>query len=753
MKAFEIIVIIIMLATSILIGSPISYNCLPINIVVSFIGIIFLIYLGFIKKEKILNNKLDIAILILSISPVIPIIFNTYVSLEDSIISLLKYISCFIIYLLIKYGVKENEKSKNVIINVIIFSSVILSIIGIDNMTTRIFSDSLENIGLPYVINVENRMFSSLGYANSFAIILGTSIILIINQIVHRKGKKYELIYSGILFLNLACLLLTSSRTVLILLLIAIITYLLIDKNKKKTIYTIYPLIYTGILSLIYGIMWNSGQIVWITTAICFAIAVLMQYLLDILYKKIERISKKSYIIIISSLIIMAVIAVIVGIKLTVPLTLFLPDTSSNDVKYKIQNIEPNTEYSLKFDIIAKSTTQNINNYKIIIVEENKYYDKVAEHEIEFNNFEGIKEIKFTSTEETVELALYFKSEYKIAQLGLTINSLKINEKEHTLKYLYLPVNLVDKLKDINVKDKSVWERGTYYLDSLKIIKDNIFTGIGGNGWKYTYINASSYNYSSTEVHSYLLQVFLENGLIAFMALLAVIIILIVWFIKDRKNNLAIIIAVFLLLIHSFVDFDMSFLYIMMLAFILLGIISSSHEEIKMNKIINITISVILILIFTLTGVIGICKILKTEPNLHFKIMELVNNQQYNEAINLFKENQKTERYITNFSEIINIDFEKVNDENLNYLYEILSKIPVTTNVEYNMQKNELIKQIINKTQNREIKEKFMKVIVEQNEANIEMIKNKEKNRLTDKEIDNYLNKQQKIYENVNILI
>ncbi len=69
------------------------------------------------------------------------------------------------------------------------------------------------------------------------------------------------------------------------------------------------------------------------------------------------------------------------------------------------------------------------------------------------------------------------------------------------------------------------------------------------------------------------------------------------------------------------------------------------------------------------------------------------------------------------------------------------------------MQKNELINQIINKTQNQEIKEKFMKVIVEQNEANIEMIKNKEKNRLTDKEIDNYLNEQQEIYENVNILI
>ena len=64
MKVFEIILIIIILATSILIGSPISYNCLPINIVVSFIGIIFFIYLGFIKKEKILNNKLDIAILI-----------------------------------------------------------------------------------------------------------------------------------------------------------------------------------------------------------------------------------------------------------------------------------------------------------------------------------------------------------------------------------------------------------------------------------------------------------------------------------------------------------------------------------------------------------------------------------------------------------------------------------------------------------------------------------------------------------------
>ena len=70
----------------------------------------------------------------------------------------------------------------------------------------------------------------------------------------------------------------------------------------------------------------------------------------------------------------------------------------------------------------------------------------------------------------------------------------------------------------------------------------------------------------------------------------------------------------------------MSFLYIMMLAFIILGMISSSHEEIKINKITNITISVILILIFTLTGVVGIGKILKVKDNSQFEIMELVNN-------------------------------------------------------------------------------------------------------------------------------
>ena len=61
-------------------------------------------------------------------------------------------------------------------------------------MTTRIFPDILESIGLPYIVNIENRMFASLGYANSFAVILAISVMLILHKINSRSINQKNII-------------------------------------------------------------------------------------------------------------------------------------------------------------------------------------------------------------------------------------------------------------------------------------------------------------------------------------------------------------------------------------------------------------------------------------------------------------------------------------------------------------------------------------------------------------------------------
>ena len=746
MNIFKIVLSIILIVLAILIGSPISYNCEILSLVIVLVGIIFIIYNFFLFLEKIIDSKLDIFILILCLTPIIPIIFNTYISLNDTITSLLKYISCFVIYILVKKLVQSDEKNKNFILNIIIISSLFLCIIGIDDMTTKFFSNILENLKIPYVFNIENRMFSSFRYANTFAVILAVSVLLILDRINNRIGKKYELLYSGALFINLSCLILTYSRAVFCFLVLALLVYILLNRDKK--IFTIYILGLNVVFSLIYVVFYNKINI-WVITILMFIISSLFLKLLDKIYNKIEKISKKSYIILLSVSVIIIILAIVIGIRLTKPLTIFEENSSSSEVRYDIENIDSNKEYVLKFDINSKSVVQNIENYEICVREENKYYDSVENHEISFNNFDGIKEIKFTTSDETVRLVVFFRSTIDAAQQGLTVNSFTINGEEHPLSYWYLPVSIVEKIKSINIGNKSVWERGTYYLDSLKIIKDNWIWGLGANAWNYSYIEIQSYNYSAVEVHSYILQLILEYGFIALISFIIIMIIIFINFIKSIKNrkNFVIYLAIFLLIAHSAVDFDMSFFYIMVICFTLMGLTASKKSESKTNK--TKIIFGLLILIFVVAEGIGIWNILN-EKSIQNKEKDLYSSiDDTNKVIETLEEIRKQEKNNLYLDFLKELDYSSVSSKNLQYLYDELIDIPVTVNIEYNMQKNRVIEKIVSTSSNEEMNQKFAEIIIEQNEEICDMIENKDETRLTKGDKKRYLAEQENIIESI----
>ena len=613
-------------------------------------------------------------------------------------------------------------------------------------MTTKFFSNILENLKIPYVFNIENRMFSSFRYANTFAVILAVSVLLILDRINNRIGKKYELLYSGALFINLSCLILTYSRAVFCFLVLALLVYILLNRDKK--IFTIYILGLNVVFSLIYVVFYNKINI-WVITILMFIISSLFLKLLDKIYNKIEKISKKSYIILLSVSVIIIILAIVIGIRLTKPLTIFEENSSSSEVRYDIENIDSNKEYVLKFDINSKSVVQNIENYEICVREENKYYDSVENHEISFNNFDGIKEIKFTTSDETVRLVVFFRSTIDAAQQGLTVNSFTINGEEHPLSYWYLPVSIVEKIKSINIGNKSVWERGTYYLDSLKIIKDNWIWGLGANAWNYSYIEIQSYNYSAVEVHSYILQLILEYGFIALISFIIIMIIIFINFIKSIKNrkNFVIYLAIFLLIAHSAVDFDMSFFYIMVICFTLMGLTASKKSESKTNK--TKIIFGLLILIFVVAEGIGIWNILN-EKSIQNKEKDLYSSiDDTNKVIETLEEIRKQEKNNLYLDFLKELDYSSVSSKNLQYLYDELIDIPVTVNIEYNMQKNRVIEKIVSTSSNEEMNQKFAEIIIEQNEEICDMIENKDETRLTKGDKKRYLAEQENIIESI----
>ncbi len=80
----------------------------------------------------------------------------------------------------------------------------------------------------------------------------------------------------------------------------------------------------------------------------------------------------------------------------------------------------------------------------------------------------------------------------------------------------------------------------------------------------------------------------------------------------------------------------------------------------------------------------------------------------------------------------------------------MIEKVPVTVNIQYNMQKNDIIVSVLNSCKNQEIKNKFARLAIDQNEEMVAMINNKEKNRLMPDEINYYLQQQEYFYDIVN---
>ena len=142
-------------------------------------------------------------------------------------------------------------------------------------------------------------MFSSLGYANSFAIIRATEILICCYKIQITKNKIPKVIYCIMIGLFAICLILSYSRTVIAMLAIMILAYVIFIKKKK-------------------------------------------------IYLKISI-----------ATIIVICISYIIGLNFDKPLTIFENKENIDEVKREIYKVEPEKEYVFKFDIEASSRLES----------------------------------------------------------------------------------------------------------------------------------------------------------------------------------------------------------------------------------------------------------------------------------------------------------------------------------------------------------------------------------------------------------
>ncbi len=162
----------------------------------------------------------------------------------------------------------------------------------------------------------------------------------------------------------------------------------------------------------------------------------------------------------------------------------------------------------------------------------------------------------------------------------------------------FLPESISQRIQSINAKSFTVVERGVFYKDGLKMVKQHPILGAGGGAWAALYNQYKTYEYTTQQAHNYIMQVWTDIGTLGLISLIGIYLSLIIatykTYIKiddDKLKNrlVCIFTAAIALIAHSFIDFDMSLGAYAAILWIILGIILSlqkqyAYEEPKKKK-------------------------------------------------------------------------------------------------------------------------------------------------------------------------
>lgn len=415
-------------------------------------------------------------------------------------------------------------------------------------------------------------------------------------------------------------------------------------------------------IKILYGIYIIITLITIILTQSKFVIALLV--LVGIIYvsKLIvdKKISNKT--IIIGVLLILTFfIYVAISVQISKPL-----EITQKDKTCVIRGIEAETEYKFTLDIDAQ-TNKEYNVFEISIVGINRYFAEKTLARVGFSEFKGTKDIIFTTNEEIQTIEIRIKNE---CNGKIIINNFKINDNNYILEYKYIPHALVRMFTTFNFKNSSVWQRADYWKDGLNIIQQKGLIGAGGNTWRILYGQVQDYLYYAKESHCYLLEVWMSFGVIGIISFIGILILIFKNMIHSQKENLAISIGLSVIIIHSIMDFDMSYYIIEIMFYLFMSILFRENKEIKSRKTNLLEYPILIVLILIMFG--NICGYIASLTNdetyvINNKLAPWISRYQYNRIVYLENNNIEEKEKI----DLINDYIEKEPYQNQNVIYEI----------------------------------------------------------------------------------
>ncbi|MDA8344246.1 MAG: O-antigen ligase family protein [Thermaerobacter sp.] len=160
-------------------------------------------------------------------------------------------------------------------------------------------------------------------------------------------------------------------------------------------------------------------------------------------------------------------------------------------------------------------------------------------------------------------------------QGSLRLDSLAVNGASQSLLLARaIPQSIYHRLLGISGTDLSVWERIDFWRDGMKMFAQSPILGWGGNAWQSIYQKYQSFNYSSNQAHSSLVDAAVSYGIfgIAFILLIAAALLFGLrraWGKGDLAG--ASLVAGAALFLHSLIDFDLSIASSLLLLWLALG--------------------------------------------------------------------------------------------------------------------------------------------------------------------------------------
>jgi len=587
----DILICLLLFISALYKGGFYKEDSLFINMIICMLGLVCLsvkIVLNIVDNRKVKKSKLgtivDICVLLMPIVYFLPVVFNTYASKESAIFESIRYVNFAIIYFIVR-----TTQNKKIYTTSILVIGVVLAILGIDEITYRAIGKVLEPLSITYLQSSGNKISSTLQYANITALFMLISSIIVQNKLIKNLPKletekhlRFKVLVVAELFsliLLQSSIVLTTSRMNTLLMIIASIIYSVycVKKGKKKSALMITLMLVAAFVLVTsidnYLLLENNFMVCF--TYIITLVLIIIVVLLSTKFKVINSKQKKQLPKWLLPVTILGCIIIALVLSMPDDLRVNSEGKESTTVNRNIYvDLEQTMDLEVTFNFIRNDS---------FVMEFYEFDEEFNKKNILRATQESVKNNKYVQKLQISEEAERIMFTFKTMDSDIEIESLKLNGKEITLSYMFIPDSLVFRLKDTLIKDPNNTLRFTYYKDAIKLFNTSKFFGIGGEGFKARYQEVQTESYVSSEVHSVPLQILVECGLVGFItfAILCIATCIIVSKVCKNKNedSLSYVLIFTVFGITAIFDLVFSFGIMIYLFAVIIGLVIGEYKQ------------------------------------------------------------------------------------------------------------------------------------------------------------------------------